>query len=136
MWVLVLIPDLADLTVPFSAASGVIRSGGFALSPCPSLDDGPCPSLDAELAQRDGQFHVHADDCPDHQHYGPEGKFGGVDDYGDRITVSSREEIVKFVYPPGEFGYAEPDWREFDDLYVAPCVSLPDEAPRGNGQPA
>jgi hypothetical protein len=50
------------------------------------------------------------------------------DDYGDRLTVSSREEIVKFVYPPGEFGYAEPDWREFDDLYIAPCVSLPDEA--------
>ena len=37
---------------------------------------------------------------------------------------------MKFVYPPGEFGYAEHDWREFDDLYVAPCVSLPDEAPR------
>ena len=34
---------------------------------------------------------------------------------------------MKFVYPPGEFGYEEPDWREFDDLYVAPCVSLPDE---------
>jgi len=58
---------------------------------------------------------------------GPDGKFGGVDDYGDRLTVSSREELVKFVYPPGEFGYEEPDWREFDDLYVAPCVSLPDE---------
>ena len=52
----------------------------------------------------------------DHQHYGPEGKFGGIDDYGDRLTVSSPNEIVKFVYPPGEFGYAEPDWREFDDL--------------------
>jgi hypothetical protein len=37
------------------------------------------PNL-SELAQRDGQFHVHADDCPDHQHYGLEGKFGGVDD--------------------------------------------------------
>ena len=35
------------------------------------------PNL-SELAQRDGQFHVHADDCADHQHYGPEGKFGGM----------------------------------------------------------
>jgi hypothetical protein len=94
------------------------------------------PNL-SELAQRDGQFHVHADDCPDHQHYGPEGKYGGIDDYGDRLTVSSREEIVKYVYPPGEFGYGEPDWREFDDLYVAPCVSLPDEVgSRDEGQPA
>jgi hypothetical protein len=84
------------------------------------------PNL-SELAQRDGQFHVHAEGCPDHRDYGPDGKFGGVDDYGDRLTVSSREELVKFVYPPGEFGYEEPDWREFDDLYVAPCVSLPDE---------
>jgi hypothetical protein len=84
------------------------------------------PNL-SEEAQREGQFHVHADECPDKQEYGPEGKFGGEDDYGDRITVSSREEIVKFVYPPGRFGYEEPDWREFDDLYIAPCVSLPDE---------
>jgi hypothetical protein len=92
------------------------------------------PNL-SESAQQDGQFHVHAEGCPDHRDYGPDGKFGGVDDYGDRVTVSSREELVKFVYPPGEFGYEEPDWREFDDLYVAPCVSQPDEAAR-NGQPA
>jgi hypothetical protein len=87
------------------------------------------PNL-SELAERQGKFHVHADDCPDRRAYGPEGKFGGVDDYGDRVTVSSREEIVKVVYPPGEFGYEEPDWREFDDLYVAPCVSLPEEVQR------
>ena len=87
------------------------------------------PNL-SEVGQQQGQFHVHADDCADHRDYGPEGKLGGVDDYGARLTVSSREEIVKFVYPPGEFGYEEPDWREFDDLYVAPCVTLPEDAPR------
>jgi hypothetical protein len=63
---------------PDAALKGTIKSAKSGMSTSTHIRVlGPNLS---ELAQRDGQFHVHADDCPDHQHYGLEGKFGGVDD--------------------------------------------------------
>lgn len=79
------------------------------------------PNLN-RAAQAKGEMHVHAEGCADGSHYGPGRKYGG--DGGWTIEATTRKDVVSAIYPPEDFGYDEADWRDYDDLYVAPCVQL------------
>jgi hypothetical protein len=82
------------------------------------------PNL-SSIGQQKGTFHVHAIGCADNAHYGPGRKYGG-DDRGEMMKATSREDIVRDIYSDhmaDETGDpADADWRDYDDLYLAPCV--------------
>lgn len=83
--------------------------------------------------QNKGQFHVHTADCADldkmkrrEPAYRPENRMA--------IDAGSRQEIVEWLYDDHmreeelERGNT-PDWREYDDIYLFPCLkSLPELA--------
>lgn len=83
--------------------------------------------------QAKGQFHVHTADCADldkmkrrEPAYRPENRMA--------LVADSRQEIVEWLYDDHmneearERG-SEPDWREYDDIYLFPCLKdLPDMA--------
>jgi hypothetical protein len=73
--------------------------------------------------QSKGQFHVHTSNCQDNKHYGPDRKFGG-EDSGWLMTVGSRREIVETIYADHMAEHENPDWQNYDDLYLAPCVQF------------
>lgn len=71
--------------------------------------------------QSKGQFHVHKEGCNDTKKYR-----GQPLDYV--IDVETRKDIVLDIYPPNEFDYNEDtEWMNMDDMYLAPCVNLPQE---------
>jgi hypothetical protein len=102
--------------------------------------------------QRKGTFHVHASGCHDlvkNARREPEYRNGWV------VDVNSREDIVRAIYsdhiaehqaeldwmrnnPDSDDakrytkdGHDIPkvaDWRHYDDVYLFPCVTLPDES--------
>jgi hypothetical protein len=81
--------------------------------------------------QTKGQFHVHTADCADldkmkrrEPAYRPENRMA--------IEADSRQEIVEWLYDDHmteeerERG-TTPDWREYDDIYLFPCLkALPE----------
>ena len=74
------------------------------------------PNLRGDDARK-GDLHVHRAGCQDSKRMAKR--------YGKPWTIeaSTRAEIVMEVYPPEEFGYDEADWREYDDLFIAPCAA-------------
>jgi len=84
--------------------------------------------------QSKGQFHVHAAECGDCKHYGPEGKFGGEGGEHDEpvVFVETAAGCCEYVYGDivtSDYGY-QPGSAEYDDLidawisdfWFAPCV--------------
>lgn len=81
------------------------------------------PNL-SSAAQQKGYMHVHAEGCEDCRKYGP-GKLFGGEDHGWAIVVATRKEVVTAIYSPDDFEYdADTEWRDYDDLFVAPCVQF------------
>lgn len=82
--------------------------------------------------QKKGQFHVHVEGCADLKRMlkrEPAYKEGWLLEDPD-----SKQEIVEHIYEDHmreaimENGHI--DWREFDDVYLFPCVTdIPDDAP-------
>lgn len=83
--------------------------------------------------QTKGQFHVHTADCSDldkmkrrEPAYRPENRMA--------IEADSRQEIVEWLYDDHMTEEERdrgttPDWREYDDIYLFPCLkALPDQA--------
>ncbi len=77
--------------------------------------------------QSKGQFHVHAADCADNRRYGYGTALGGEPAW--TFDAPSRRAIVLDIYDEAvdENGNTADDWRQYDDLWLAPCVKLPDE---------
>jgi hypothetical protein len=83
--------------------------------------------------QTKGQFHVHTAECGDldkmkrrEPAYRPENRMA--------IEADSRQEIVEWLYDDHMTEEERdrgttPDWREYDDIYLFPCLkALPDQA--------
>lgn len=76
------------------------------------------PNLSGAM-QAKGYMHAHAAGCADCRKYHGE--------QGWTVEVTSRREIVEAIYADHMDETPNADWHDFDDLYVAPCLSLPDE---------
>jgi hypothetical protein len=73
-------------------------------------------------------FHIHAGDCADIRR---NPAYRGMRDEPS-IEIGSLKDAVVYCYPPGDFDYAEGDWREHgaDEFRIFGCVGdLPDERP-------
>lgn len=73
------------------------------------------PNLPRSLQDK-GYFHVHAEGCA---HCA---KLAHHEQW--TMQASCREDIVRDLYSNhmAESGEENPDWRDWDDLYVAPCL--------------
>lgn len=88
------------------------------------------PNLSSR-GQAMGTFHVHAAECNDCKKYGPGRQYRGDAMHETPVeTYKSVRDIVLAVYPPDDFCYdiAEDYGSYRADFYVAPCVTLPEEA--------
>jgi hypothetical protein len=73
--------------------------------------------------QSKGQFHVHAAGCSSV----PAG-FAGPQEPWSLLNAESQKQVTTDVYPPGDFGYnPDEEWRDYCDIWFAPCVDLPEE---------
>lgn len=90
------------------------------------------PNLPRHLSDK-GTIHVHKDGCRDIKtHRYP----AGADQGGYGVDVASIAEIVEDVYPASDFQYDPDDEAAAapyrDDIYVAPCVTLPERLAGGS----
>ena len=80
------------------------------------------PNLPSRLANR-GSMHVHKAGCRDIaiEHYPMEN--------ADTMEAANVAEIVESIYPASDFCYDPENPAEYapyrDDIYVAPCVTIP-----------
>lgn len=81
--------------------------------------------------QKKGQFHVHVEGCADLKRMlrkEPAYKEGWLLEDAD-----SKQAVVEHIYEDQMRETIQQngstDWREFDDVYMFPCVKLPDDAP-------
>lgn len=85
------------------------------------------PNL-SSVAQRKGEFHVHAEGCPDCQHYGRGRRFGG-DGFPGRpastlTNPTGRVAVASFIYED-IIAESEQTAKDFVDfIFFAPCTGL------------
>ena len=81
------------------------------------------------VAQRMGNFHVHAEGCGDCKHYGYNRKFGGDNAPGKAdmiIEATSKWDVADFIYGPDAGDFDGTVEENMSDFHFAPCVRLPD----------
>jgi hypothetical protein len=84
------------------------------------------PNLPRALSEK-GTLHVHKTGCADLRKY-PK----GLDQIGWPMDADTIHEVIMEIYPPDNFDYDDTNPGEYatyrSDVYVAPCVTLPEEA--------
>jgi hypothetical protein len=66
------------------------------------------------------QTDVHAPGCKDCAKYGRTITF----EFTETLTIGSRADLVRNLYPPDDFDYEPENWAEYDELKIFPCIKL------------